>query len=93
MDLLKKRQLPSGSSPQESSTIGESENPIDDTLLRLAEVQKMVPVSRSTIWRLIRAGQFPAPIRITSNAVAWRRRDVLRYVDSRANLTHQQEAK
>ena len=34
-----------------------------DNLLRLAEVIKIVPLSRPTIYRRIKSGAFPAPVK------------------------------
>lgn len=42
-------------------------------VLRLREVQARVPLSRSTIWRLIQKGEFPRGISLTGgHAVGWR---------------------
>ena len=54
-----------------------------DRLLRLPEVQKLIPLSRSTLWRAIRKGKFPAPVRISENAVAWRASDIQQWFDTR----------
>lgn len=35
----------------------------NENLLRLADVQKIVPLSRPTIYRRIRSGVFPAPLK------------------------------
>ena len=40
-------------------------------LLREREVCEMVAVSRSTLWRWVNTGSFPAPIRIGTSAVRW----------------------
>jgi prophage regulatory protein len=37
----------------------------------LREVQQRVPFSRSTIYAKIAKGEFPPPIRISENRVAW----------------------
>lgn len=50
---------------------------IDDRcLLRRREVERLVGLSRSTIYAMMRRGQFPLPIRLSARAVAWRRRDL-----------------
>ncbi|WP_328994432.1 helix-turn-helix transcriptional regulator [Pseudomonas aeruginosa] len=46
-------------------------SPITPTLLRLPSVCAQVGLSKSQIYRLIRAGEFPAPIRLGPNSVAW----------------------
>ena len=39
--------------------------------LRLPEVQKTVPLSRSRIYELIAANRFPAPVKLSERASAW----------------------
>lgn len=36
-----------------------------------------VPFSAATLWRLIAAGKFPKPIKLSSNIIAWSRSSVL----------------
>ena len=38
-------------------------------ILRVADLQALLNLSRTTIWRLRRAGEFPQPIRLSANAV------------------------
>lgn len=45
-------------------------------LLRVKDVERELGISRTTIWRLVKAGVFPPPLRITSKAIAWRRSDI-----------------
>lgn len=42
------------------------------TLLRLPEVLELTKLGRSTLYRLMSDGQFPAPIKLSARAVAWR---------------------
>ena len=42
-------------------------------ILRVADLQTQLGLSRTTIWRLRRAGEFPQPIRLSANAVGWAR--------------------
>ena len=75
-------QPPLGQEPPLASP-PETPAPVPDDperMLRLPEVMKLVPVSKATIWRLVRAKKLPAPIRVSTNAVAWRRADILDYV-------------
>ena len=41
------------------------------SLLSLQEVRQRVPFSRSTIYAKIPSGEFPAPVQISQNRVAW----------------------
>ena len=48
-------------------------------LLRMADVLQRVPFSRTTLWRRVRAGEFPSPVRLggpNSRIIAWRATDV-----------------
>lgn len=40
-------------------------------ILRVADLVALLNISRTTIWRLRRAGLFPEPIRLSANAVGW----------------------
>lgn len=40
-------------------------------LLRRKEVEAQTGLARSTLYKLIASGDFPAPVRITAKAVAW----------------------
>lgn len=54
-----------------------------DVLLRLPDVRRRVALSRATIYRLMRVGQFPAAVRLTTRSVAWRAADVDHWINSR----------
>lgn len=40
-------------------------------------------VSRSTVWRLVKAGHLPPPIKLSSQAVGWTEQTLLDFVNSR----------
>lgn len=40
----------------------------------------LLPVSASTLWRLVRKGQFPAPVKLSANVTAWRAEDVAQWL-------------
>ncbi|MBO9380278.1 AlpA family phage regulatory protein [Sphingomonas histidinilytica] len=47
-----------------------------DNLLRLADVRARAKLGRTTIYRRIADGTFPAPIRISAGIVAWYESDI-----------------
>ena len=49
-------------------------------LLQIEEVSKRVGFSKSQIYRLIAAGQFPAPLKVSARAVRWRSDEIDEYV-------------
>lgn len=58
----------------------------DDRLLTMADLinEKIVPYSKPTIYQMIREGRFPRQVRLGPNRVAWRRSEVLGWIDERA---------
>ena len=54
-----------------------------DVLLTRREVERRTGLSRSTLYRKMREGTFPVPLKISDRAVRWRERDIRAYVDSR----------
>ncbi len=54
-----------------------------DAILRWPRVHDLVGLSRSTVWRLVNVGQFPAPIKIGRRAVGWRASEIHDWLQSR----------
>ena len=54
-----------------------------DAMLTRREVERLTGLSCSTIYRLMRAGKFPEPIRVGPRAVRWPQSEVENYVASR----------
>ena len=52
-------------------------------MLRLPKVIGVTGLSRSTIYRMIARGQFPAQVSIGPRAVGWREREGLQWVEDR----------
>jgi prophage regulatory protein len=61
-------------------------HPQSDFLIRLPFVRTRVGLSRSTIYRLLKDGAFPAPVRIGSRSVAWKSSEIDEWVNSRPVL-------
>ena len=55
----------------------------DMKLLSYADLEVMGLGVRSTVWRMIRQNQFPAPLRIGKNKVAWPEQQILDWIDAR----------
>lgn len=64
-------------------THASARTPSDVRLLRLPDVLDRVGLSRSMVYSLAAAGQFPAPVRLSSRTSAWRSDDVQAWIDSR----------
>ncbi len=54
-----------------------------DNLLRLREVSTRTGLARSTIYKLMGLGRFPAQKRLTESCVAWLQSDIDRWIDER----------
>lgn len=54
--------------------------------LRFPQVKAMVGLSRSTIWRLERLGQFPKRRQISPRTVAWLREEVDEWIKKRETV-------
>ena len=56
-------------------------------LLKLTEVEKLVHLTESTIYRLCKSGHFPCGIRVGRRNVRWRREEIEAYLNSRPRAT------
>ncbi len=61
-------------------------------LLRLRDVQKFTGLSRSTIYRLEAAGDFPQRVRLSERASAWHENELIEWRDSRPRVNGHQAA-
>ena len=55
-----------------------------DSLIRWPEVRAATSLSRTTVWRLERIGQFPLRRKLGRNSVAWLSSEVSNWVATRA---------
>lgn len=58
---------------------------MSEKLLRLKQVVERTNISKATIWRWVKDGTFPKPIRITSRVTVWKNSDVEAYIASVTN--------
>ncbi len=49
--------------------------------LRQAQVLNFVPISKSTLWRRVLAGTFPAPVKLSARVTAWRAEDIRNWIN------------
>ena len=52
-------------------------------LLRMRDLTSLLGIARSTIYGLIAAGRFPAPLRLTGRARGWRLTEIEKWIDER----------
>ena len=56
-----------------------------DRLIRLPEVQKLIPVGKSTWWDGVKSGRFPKPIKLGRRITCWRLADILAIIEGGNN--------
>jgi predicted DNA-binding transcriptional regulator AlpA len=52
-----------------------------DTCLRLPQVLKIIPVSRSTWWAGVKNGIYPRPIKLGRRITVWKASDIQKLID------------
>lgn len=60
-----------------------------DRMIRIAEVLRTTGVSTATLYRWIKDGHFPAPVKLGPNSVAWRASVVRDWIDSRQPVANE----
>lgn len=69
--------------PIHPSLVSDSATPPVQRLRRRPEVQRVTSLSRSSLYRLIAAGKFPAPVRLSTVSVAWLASEVSAWISDR----------
>jgi predicted DNA-binding transcriptional regulator AlpA len=70
---------------QKLKSEGEIMSNIHERIIDSKEVQKFVPYSRSSIWRLEKAGLFPKRIKLIPNGrkVGWKLSAIMEWIESK----------
>lgn len=56
---------------------------MDPRILRLADVIQYTSLSKATIYRLLRAGRFPDPVKLSRRSVGWEKAAIDQWLDAR----------
>ena len=59
-----------------------------DKMLRTPEVVARTGLSRSTIWRRVRAGTFPPPHELGANSIGWPESIITKHLSSQPRRTY-----
>ena len=59
-------------------------------ILRLPEVSQATGLSRSTIYRLVQAGNFPRSLKLTTRTIGWYSTDIETWIAARAATSKDQ---
>lgn len=61
----------------------EQNNTLPETgYIRVKEVLRYIPVSKSTWWAGIKTGRFPKPVKLGPRVTAWHVQDIRNYINS-----------
>jgi len=82
--------LPDSALIREKLIIGKANSSGDN---RQAQSPRLVPVSRSTWRRMVKAGQAPAPIKLNTGVSAWRVGDLRQWLASQTGSQQNDESK
>jgi predicted DNA-binding transcriptional regulator AlpA len=50
--------------------------------IRINTLIKIIPFSASTVWRKVKSGAFPKPIKLSKEITAWRCDDVIAWMEA-----------
>ncbi len=65
---------------------------METQMLRAPEVMARTGLSRVTIWRRVKAGNFPAPTELGENSIGWPASVITEWLNSRPHRTYRDEA-
>ena len=63
------------------SKIPELKNLPETGLLRIKQVLKFVPVSRSSWWQGVKSGRYPKPFKLSERTTVWKSQDIRALID------------
>jgi len=55
----------------------------DTGFVRQRLLLRFVPFSKSTLWRRVKAGDFPAPVKLSIGITAWKAEEVRNWISGR----------
>lgn len=56
---------------------------MNQLVYRIGDLQRVIGLSKWTVYKLMKTDDFPHPIQLTSKAVGWRASDVEKWVNDR----------
>ena len=65
------------------STIPEIQELPQTGLLRVKQVLRFIPVSRSNWWAGVKEGKYPQPVKLSERVTCWRAADIRALVDGK----------
>ncbi len=68
-----------------SAAVNLAERPAVGFIRQSDLVPAMVPFSAATLWRKVKSGEFPQPVKLSARVTAWRLEDVHAWMQSRTS--------
>ncbi len=59
---------------------------ITSRLIRMKEVLKICGMSRTSLYREVKAQKFPSPVKLSARSVAWLENEVNEWINARTSL-------
>lgn len=59
-----------------------------ESLVSMAEMTRILTLSRSSVYRLLKSGELDQPIRVSANRIAWTRDQVAAFLAKRGGCRH-----
>ncbi|MCH9853616.1 MAG: AlpA family phage regulatory protein [Alphaproteobacteria bacterium] len=50
--------------------------------MRLPQILKLIPVSKSTWWAKVKSGEYPQPVKLSMRVTAWKTADIYALIES-----------
>lgn len=64
-----------------------------DKILRAPDVLNIVALSRTTLWRKVRNGSFPAPLQLGTNSIGWLESTINEWMKNLKHVNYAKEQK
>lgn len=62
------------------------QKPLKEAFLREKDVLERIPISRSTLWKMVRENRFPKPVKLSSRVTVWRESGVNAFIENPKQL-------
>lgn len=78
--MLSQKNIIRGQRMSRDSKIPDLTNLPDTGLLRIKQVLKFIPVSRSHWWQGVKEGRYPQPMKLSTRVTVWKVSDIMQLI-------------
>ena len=68
--------------------IPELKNLSETGLLRVNQILRFIPISRSSWWAGVKSGRYPKPFKLSARTTVWKSRDIISIIESGDSHEH-----